>query len=88
MPNATAVKSFQLSIYGDAVYFLCMQFYDLFAKYRNLTKNITSGKMVVEILLSKALAKSLKLLSEKRDKILYSSEFPRARLEGWHFLDR
>ena len=48
---------------------LCtIYFYDLFAKYRNVTKNIASGKMVEEILQSQALAKSLRLPLAKHEK--------------------
>ena len=41
---------------------LCtIHFYDKFAKYRNLAKNIASEKVVVDSLQPKALAKSLRL---------------------------
>ena len=45
-----------------------IKFYDLFAKYRNLSQNIASKKMVAESLQSKALANGLRQPLEKREK--------------------
>ena len=50
---------------------LCtIHFYDFFAKYRNLTKNIASEKVVVESLQSEPLAKRLRPALKNRENIL------------------
>ena len=69
--SGSADKSRKLYYSEEFCINLCLiHSYDLFAKYRNLTKNTVSWKMVVESLQFKVLAQTFRPPLKKREKIL------------------